>query len=76
MRRTTWTDERLDERMNSMDATFRQIFDVLDALREEMRGLRADVSALQRQIAQIGWALAGTQLGVIVALVVALVSMD
>jgi hypothetical protein len=74
MPRTAWSDERLDERMNSMDATFQRIFDVLDEIREELRGLRDDVSACQRQIAQIGWALAGALLSVIVALVVALVS--
>jgi hypothetical protein len=76
MPRTAPTDERLDERMSAMDATFQRIFDELAAIREEIRGLRADVLACQRQIAQIGWALAGAQLGWIVALVVPWVSLD
>ena len=59
-----------------MDDTFQRIFDTLDALREEVRGLRADVSACQRQIAQIGWALAGAQLGWTVALIATLISLD
>ena len=58
-----------------MDDTFQRIFDALDDIREELRALRADVSACQRQIAQIGWALAGAQLGWIVALIVTLVSL-
>ena len=62
--------------MSAMEDTFQRIFDEFDAVHEELRGLRADVSACQRQIAQIGWALAGAQLGWIVALVVTLVSLD
>ena len=38
---------------------------------EEFGALRAEFSALQRQIAQIGWSLAVALVGVLVALVVA-----
>jgi hypothetical protein len=57
MERSAWTDERLDY----LAAT----------LNEEIRALRSDLSAWQRHIAQIGWALAAALLGAIVALIVA-----
>ena len=45
---------------------------ILDVNRNTvLRALRADLSAWQRQIAQIGWALAVALIGAIVALVVA-----
>ena len=40
------------------------------AVREDLRFLRADLSETQRQIAHIGWALAGALLAALVALVV------
>jgi hypothetical protein len=43
------------------------------SLREETRFIRQDLSASQRQIAQIGWALALALLGAIAALLVALI---
>jgi chromosome segregation ATPase len=42
------------------------------SLRHDMTALRQDLSASQRQIAQIGWLLAFALLGAIAALVVAL----
>jgi hypothetical protein len=95
MGRSHWTDERIDERMTAIDATFARMDKTQDALlaemrglrgevREEIRGLRADlseefqavrgdISGLQRQLAQIGWAMVGTLTVAMVALVVALV---
>ena len=43
------------------------------SLRVETRSLRLDLSASQRQIAQIGWLLALALVGAIAALLVALV---
>ena len=40
-------------------------------LRGEIRELRGDFSAWQRQIAQIGWALAAALIAAVVALIVA-----
>jgi hypothetical protein len=53
--RSAWTDERIDERMAAIDVTFGRIDKNLDHLRDEMLGLRQDMSTLQRQLAQIGW---------------------
>ena len=81
--RATWTDERVSEKMGSIDSTF-------DMLREEIQGLRADnreqftalradfsamrgdLSALQRQLVQIGFGLVGVLLSAMVALIVVL----
>ena len=41
-------------------------------LRQDIRDLRADFSAWQRQIAQIGWALAAALIGAVVAIIIAL----
>jgi hypothetical protein len=39
--------------------------------RDEFRAMRADLSAWQRQITQIGWALVTALIGAIIALIVA-----
>jgi hypothetical protein len=72
MGRTTWTDDRLDERMNAMDATLDRIHHDLDRLSDEMRGLRSDFSALQDRLVQIGLGLVGVLSAALVALIVAL----
>ena len=41
-------------------------------LRQDIRDLRADFSAWQRQIAQIGWALAAALIGAVVAIIIGL----
>ena len=71
--RSAWTDERIDERMAAIDVTFGRIDKNLDHLRDEMLGLRQDMSTLQRQLAQIGWGLAGALVAALVALIIALV---
>jgi hypothetical protein len=71
--RSAWTDERIDERMAAIDVTFGRIDKNLDHLRDEMLGLRQDMSTLQRQLAQIGWGLAGALVAALVALILALV---
>ena len=46
--------------------------EAVDRLTDEVRSLRGDLSGSQRQIAQIGWALAAALIGSIVALLIAL----
>jgi hypothetical protein len=64
MERSAWTDERLDDLAATLDTNVRM-------LREEIHGLRADISSWQRQIAQIGWSLVVALIGAIVALIIA-----
>jgi hypothetical protein len=71
MERHAWTDERIDERMTAIETTFARIFEELAEIRSDIGGLRADLSAWQRQIAQIGWALVGTLSAALVAALVA-----
>jgi predicted phage gp36 major capsid-like protein len=75
MERSAWTDERLDDLAASIDQRFTLLHEEVRALRTEMhdefRELRGDLSAWQRQIAQIGWALVVALIGAIVALIVA-----
>jgi hypothetical protein len=42
MDRTTWTDERLDERMAAIDDTSERIFTELAGIREDMRSFRIE----------------------------------
>ena len=74
--RGTWTDERISEKMNSIDSAFNMLRDEIQGLRadnrEQFAALRADFSALQRQLVQIGFGLVGVLLSAMVALVVVL----
>lgn len=83
MKRSDWTDERLDEKMGAIDSTFEMLRDEMHGLRQEMRGLRSDFSsemrdlrsdftALQTTLVQIGFGLVGVLLAAMVALIVAL----
>ena len=83
MRRSAWTDQRLDDKMGVIDSTFEMLRDEMHGLREEMRGLRTDISSeirelrsdfssLQTTLAQIGFGLVGVLLAAMVALIVAL----
>ncbi len=83
MERGTWTDERVDEKMASIDRTFDMLRDELRGLREDNReqfsglrsdfsGLRSDVTGLQDRLLQIGFGLVGVLLAAMVALIVAL----
>jgi hypothetical protein len=71
MERSAWTDERLDGLAGSMDRNFGLVRADIADVRTEIRELRTDLSAWQRQIAQIGWGLVFALIGAIVALVVA-----
>jgi hypothetical protein len=74
--RSAWPDERLDDLAATLETNIGQVREEIHGLREELRedfrGLRNDLSAGQRQIAQIGWALAGTLIAALVALIIAL----
>jgi uncharacterized protein YhaN len=71
-----WTDERLDDlaaTLRPVPAELARNTEALHRLTEDTHAIRADLSALQRQIAQIGWGLSAALVGVLVALMVAVV---
>jgi hypothetical protein len=81
--RTSWTDERLDEKMTAVDTTFdridRDLTDLRaevralrDELHEDMRLLRADFARMQDRLVQIGFGLVVALIGAVAALIVAL----
>jgi septal ring factor EnvC (AmiA/AmiB activator) len=47
--------------------------EAVNHLIEDNRAIRANLAALHRQIAQIGWGLSGALVGVLIALIVAVV---
>jgi hypothetical protein len=57
--RSTWTDSRLDDLANKVEAGFGRV----DA---DIRGLRGEIGALQRTIIQVGGGLFVAVVGVIV----------
>ena len=77
-----WSDERLDDLAAALRPVPAQlarnteaIERMTDEMREfklEMRAMRADFSAMQRQLAQIGWGMAGVVVAATTALIVAL----
>jgi hypothetical protein len=73
MARRAWTDERLDDLAATLDTNVNLSREEIHGFREDTRQdfgeLRDGLSAWQRQIAQIGWALAGALIAAIVALV-------
>lgn len=73
MKPGAWTDERVDEKMSSIDRTFDLLHSDLSGLREEMRGVRSDLSSFQDRLVQIGFGLVGVLIAAMVALIVALV---
>ena len=71
MQRTSWTDERLDERMTAIDEKLDRIYDELGGLRTEVSGLRGDISGWQATLAQIGFGLVGVLVAGFIAVIVA-----
>ena len=79
----TWTDERLNDLAATLRPLPEQVAKVVQAVehltdetralrgdvggREDLRFLREDLSETQRQIAHIGWALAGALVALVVA---------
>jgi hypothetical protein len=74
--RSAWPDERLDDLAANLDTTVaelrQEIHELRAEMREEFRALRQDFSAMQRQLAQIGWGLAGTLAAALAALIISL----
>jgi hypothetical protein len=71
----TWTDERLDDLAAALRPLPEQVAGLVaavDHLADETKAMRVDLSASQRQIAQIGWGLVAALLGALAALIVAL----
>jgi hypothetical protein len=77
MERSAWTDERLDDLAASVNTELRllrqEMHEGFRDVRAEILDLRADFSAWQRQIAQIGWALVVALIGAVAAIVVSVV---
>jgi hypothetical protein len=67
-----WTDERLDEKMASIDQTFERFDARFDRVEAELRGLRSDFAALQDRLIQIGFGLAGILVVQMIAVIIAL----
>jgi chromosome segregation ATPase len=75
-----WTDERLDDpaaslrplpaQMARVEERLESVERRLDDLIEEMRLMRQDMSAMQRQFAQQGWAMAIALIGALIAVIV------
>jgi uncharacterized protein YoxC len=70
-----WTDERLDDlaaTLRPLPTEVAKVTEAVDRLTNETHSLREDLSASQRQIAQIGWVLAAALVGAVAALIIAL----
>jgi hypothetical protein len=71
--RTAWTDERLDDRMSSMDARFDRIETELREMRSEMRHGFARVDEkfdrMQDRLVQIGFGLAFAQFTTLITVI-------
>jgi len=71
-----WTDDRLDNlaaTLRRLPAELARSTAAIERQGEELRAIRADLSALQRQIAQIGWGLSAALVGTLIALIVTVV---
>ena len=68
MARNTEAIDRLTEEVRSIRADMTAMG---GGLHGDISALRSDFSALQRQLAQIGWAMATALVGVLIALIVA-----
>jgi regulator of replication initiation timing len=54
-------------------AELEKLNETVNHLIEDNREIRAELAALHRQIAQIGWGLSGALVGILIALIVAVV---
>ena len=74
MERTAWTDERLDDLANRMDAGFARVDANICGLRDELRGdiggLRTEIGGLRLAILRVGGGIMIGLVGVIAAIVV------
>jgi predicted PurR-regulated permease PerM len=72
---TAWTDSRLDdlaEAVRPVPSELTRLSTKVDGMAREMELIRTDLSAIQRQLAQIGWSIAGVLVVVLFTLVIAL----
>ena len=72
----SWTDERLDDlaaALRPLPDQVAKLTAAVEHLSDETKSLQLDLSATQRQIAQIGFMLAASLMGAVVALILALV---
>ncbi len=60
----------LPQEMTRVSGVLEQLVAELREMRLDMREIRSDVAATQRQVAQVGWALAVGLLGAVAALLV------
>lgn len=74
MERTAWTDERLDDLANRMDAGFARVDAEIRELRAEMRAeigaLRAEIGVLRITLLRVGGGIMIGLVGVIAAILV------
>ena len=74
MNRVAWTDERIDDAVARIDRGFDRLSDEMREMRTEMhtefRALRAEINANHRQMAQVGWGIAGALMIQLIAFVV------
>lgn len=72
--RVAWTDERLDDLANRMDAGFARVDTEIRELRRELRteigGLRAEIGALRVTMLRVGGGIMIGLVGVIAAILV------
>ena len=73
MEHVTWTDERLDDRFDSIDRQFDRVHTELLELRREMNAgfaeLRAEISSLRLMVMRFGGGMLIAQFGMIAALI-------
>jgi hypothetical protein len=66
MAREEWTDRRLDDFRDNVDKRFdaldKRVDDGFKDMREELRAVRGEISALNRHLMQLTWGLIGTML--------------
>lgn len=64
--RESWNDDRLDDLKQTVDEGFKEMREEFRAMRselkEEMGAIRSDISATNRVVAQVSWAMCGTML--------------
>jgi hypothetical protein len=72
--RVAWTDERLDDLANRMDAGFARVDAEIRELRSELRfeiaGLRAEIGGLRLTLLRVGGGIMIGLVGVIAAILV------
>jgi hypothetical protein len=62
----SWNDTRLDDLKGTVDEGFKEMREEFRAVRSEFKGemgaIRSEISATNRLLAQVSWAMCGTML--------------